>query len=601
MNDLELRLTELLARKADDVDVRPLEGFAETPYRIAPAPAHHDTVTGTQDLTTIDLEPTLRTSNDEVTMFETDTTSAARDSRHLWMIVAAATIIAVAAGALVFLVTDDDSTEPEVPAGPPSTLDPEATEAEQIVEAFIETRWSDPDQALTYVADDVTCSPESRCLPHTGHPALPTPNETSRTAESLRLEAALFEATGDNIVNVRCQQQDVTQSGIGVRCTYDYHTLRSEELGLGPFEQGPDDFVVRNGKIVAISPQLRFGLRLQFGEIWDDFRIWLSVQHPDDIALMYEADPPDQPLHGLDGWLFTEQSIALWERHTLEYVTDRTQVGIMGLPPVGAAPSTPETGELIVHMWSSQTSTAPWMRIFVYADGRLITQREGWTASGPRDEALYRETSYLERRLTPEGVEALWDYARSSGLFEADGEVVLNVGDVRSTCPRTLQVRNGDHLVSVTCTDGRNDGDPQDEATPEQLGWIVRLQDRLIDPASWLAPSAWEDYTATPYVASRYMVCIWYGESSVLPEAAVEVLAEGTPATHPHDPDNTSCTTLTTEQARQLTTALDEVGTRREGKAEISYFLVDAAGDDAGNMMLTPYLPHGQAPCIDCG
>ena len=31
------------------------------------------------------------------------------------------------------------------------------------------------------------------------------------------------------------------------------------------------------------------------------------------------------------------------------------------------------------------------------------------------------------------------------------------------------------------------------------------------------------------------------------------------------------------------------------------YGLVDAAGKDAGNIMFTPYLPHGEGPCLLCG
>jgi hypothetical protein len=58
MKDLELRLTDLLARKADEVDVRPVDGFAETPYTTALASTDLDSVTETRDLATIDLEAT---------------------------------------------------------------------------------------------------------------------------------------------------------------------------------------------------------------------------------------------------------------------------------------------------------------------------------------------------------------------------------------------------------------------------------------------------------------------------------------------------------------------------------------------------------------
>ena len=47
MNDLELRLTDLLARKADEVDVRPVDGFAETPYTTALASTDLDSMAKT--------------------------------------------------------------------------------------------------------------------------------------------------------------------------------------------------------------------------------------------------------------------------------------------------------------------------------------------------------------------------------------------------------------------------------------------------------------------------------------------------------------------------------------------------------------------------
>ena len=45
MKDLELRLTDVLARKADEVDVRPVDGFAETPYTTNWAPTDLEATT----------------------------------------------------------------------------------------------------------------------------------------------------------------------------------------------------------------------------------------------------------------------------------------------------------------------------------------------------------------------------------------------------------------------------------------------------------------------------------------------------------------------------------------------------------------------------
>jgi hypothetical protein len=58
MKDLELRLTDLLARKADEVDVRPVDGFAETPSATALESTEPGSVTETRDLAMVELEPT---------------------------------------------------------------------------------------------------------------------------------------------------------------------------------------------------------------------------------------------------------------------------------------------------------------------------------------------------------------------------------------------------------------------------------------------------------------------------------------------------------------------------------------------------------------
>ena len=78
--------------------------------------------------------------------------------------------------------------------------------------------------------------------------------------------------------------------------------------------------------------------------------------------------------------------------------------GIVGLPPVGATPSTPESGVLEMYYWVSGVETRS--RNWVYADGRLI--RLG--AAGPR-------RGFLEQRLTREGVKLLRSEIVSAGGF----------------------------------------------------------------------------------------------------------------------------------------------------------------------------------------
>ena len=109
------------------------------------------------------------------------------------------------------------------------------------------------------------------------------------------------------------------------------------------------------------------------------------------------------------------------------------------LPPEAAAPSTPKEGKVV----DKYTTCCPSAWVYVYADGRVISWRNSFTATS----GVFRQ--FEERRLTPKGVEL-----------------------VRSG---TLQARD-----ILDATDGR---------LPE------------------LPAGAWEVPTARPYVPSRYSVC----------------------------------------------------------------------------------------------
>ena len=75
--------------------------------------------------------------------------------------------------------------------------------------------------------------------------------------------------------------------------------------------------------------------------------------------------------------------------------------GIVGLPPVGATPSTPESGVLEMYYWINFPRSRSW----VYADGRLIR-----LGVPPR-------RGFLEQRLTREGVKLLRSEIVSAGGF----------------------------------------------------------------------------------------------------------------------------------------------------------------------------------------
>jgi hypothetical protein len=282
--------------------------------------------------------------------------------------------------------------------------------------------------------------------------------------------------------------------------------------------------------------------------------------------------------------------------------------GFIGLPPVGATPSTPESGELEVFYWvsSPQLRRPPtWSgdgnvgrsRAWVYADGRLIWLREATVPEG----ANRWTTGFLEQRLTPEGVERL----RSEVISHAVA-CRTNTGG----CGARVRVRDGNSLIPVRWA--RNLGHRD----------LVRLETRLSDPSSWLPASAWEDRKISPYVPSRFAACYTQvaHESSNqariltrLPSTAQDLLrAKDTKRVTQFYGDKPGsfnlnyhwCSDLTTDEARVLSTALDDAGVAREDRLWLAYS-IPASRERlvAGTILIyfEPYLPHGEWTCSPCG
>jgi hypothetical protein len=95
-------------------------------------------------------------------------------------------------------------------------------------------------------------------------------------------------------------------------------------------------------------------------------------------------------------------------------------VGFVGLPPEGATPSAPESGELVASLWSHIRLDPVWGtgELFLYADGRVIwTRRDGRSLGEGANE---HSTGFLEQRLTPEGIELVRSEILATGLFDSD-------------------------------------------------------------------------------------------------------------------------------------------------------------------------------------
>lgn len=128
--------------------------------------------------------------------------------------------------------------------------------------------------------------------------------------EALRLETRWNEAEGFKVLLDNCMTQ--TSSPSGVRCAYDFHAIRSDEMGLGPFSGSWFDFTVLEGKIVSVSEHLEYMAEFS-GQVWEPFARWVAGTHPEDVLVLYTNG--SQTMQRV-----TEDSIAVWEQRSREYV-----------------------------------------------------------------------------------------------------------------------------------------------------------------------------------------------------------------------------------------------------------------------------------------
>jgi hypothetical protein len=337
-----------------------------------------------------------------------------------------------------------------------------------------------------------------------------------------------------------------------------------------------------------------------------------------------------------------------------DFILDR---GFIGLPSVGATPSTPESGELVVR-WeggaaplSPQQHRSDIVRAWVYADGRIIWDRRPFHAKGGIPEGANEFTSgYVEQRLAPEGVELvraavaelldrsrtlvvtipaeekLWtgianvrsalfvpkDYADNTGIVAApDGDRHARL-HVRGIATKNDHVR-GDEVVADV-VDGTL-------ATPEQLSALRRVHALLTDPASVLPSSAWAVRKIRAYVPSHYAVCVNTSPPkdasellSLLPARAADLLRDKSrtrsdggvtkiyDGTDVDTPGVIDCYKVETEDAREVADALSGLVREQGWGTHWLAWRVDqaVAGEPAEwnptDISIEPYFPDGRIP-----
>src|SRR5262245_52043264 len=240
----------------------------------------------------------------------------------------------------------------------------------------------------------------------------------------------------------------------------------------------------------------------------------------------------------------------------------------IGLPPSGAAPSTPKAGTLMLSFYGG-TGTGPRTRRWVFADGRMIWQQEANLPFGANDSS----TGYVEQRLTTDGVELLRSAAVGSGLFDRDRVVYVGMGP----CTNSIGVRTAIRFSTLTYSRACH-GQTLEELPPDQYNSVLALDRKFGDLEGWLPSTAWEDATIKGFVPSQFVVCISTQTTAgdpldstrllaALPVGATEALRDQEPAplTGPWGlnvpiPDSSRCWTVTTKVARHVAAAFKADG-----------------------------------------
>jgi hypothetical protein len=200
------------------------------------------------------------------------------------LLVGAAAVALLVIGAFVVYQSRDDGT---------------GRQPVEVATSFLEAYGAfDAEQAITYLSDDADIS---KLIGSVGAQGV------EGTLEEFRLLISFLEAQGYKQTLISCEELGSLVSGTSVRCRSDYHGLRSDEIGRGPFSTVSFDLTVRDGEIVRA--QQDFGVEEFSTQMWEPFARWVSKAYPEDAAVMYEDG-------GTSGVRLTKESIRLWERQT---------------------------------------------------------------------------------------------------------------------------------------------------------------------------------------------------------------------------------------------------------------------------------------------
>ena len=199
--------------------------------------------------------------------------------------------------AIVLILRTHPGLDTTTPATGSTSLNPVGT-AEEVATRFLGAYGAfNAQQATTYLADDADLTGFIGSGYSEGPAGLPR-------------FMSFLEAQGYEQTITSCEGSPVGPD-ISVTCAFDFHAIRSDEIGRGPYSGSYFDFTVRDGKIVRASQHLETA---RFSpQMWEPFAHWVSTTYPKDAAVMYQDGT-------LTNYSLTQRSIGLWEQRTREYV-----------------------------------------------------------------------------------------------------------------------------------------------------------------------------------------------------------------------------------------------------------------------------------------
>jgi hypothetical protein len=212
---------------------------------------------------------------------------------------ALAVVAAIAVVAIAWIVGTSGGQDTTTPANHPPANQSAADAATRFLHQLA---LFNQDQAVSYLADDADLSGMG----------LEGPRQ-------LRSTLSWWQATGFKLMLTSCEETGKTSFGTMVSCAFDFQSLRSDEIGKGPYSGSYFALAVRDGEILRVS--MYFDDEEFSPQMWEPFAAWVITNYPEDVAVMYKPSN----LQILSNYRLTPESIRLWGRHTREYANEVKQ------------------------------------------------------------------------------------------------------------------------------------------------------------------------------------------------------------------------------------------------------------------------------------